>query len=159
MNHPDFFIRTATNQDIPAVKTVVFGILKEYELDPDEKGKDNDLGDIERSYFLNNGYFGVVVGNDTNNIIGTFGLYPLSNQICELRKMYLLKSERGKGLGKFILTTALQIARERGFTKMVLESISPLKEAISLYQKYGFTEIPPKYISKRVDRAFELNLG
>lgn len=158
MKHPDFFIRPATNQDIPSVKAVVFSVLKEYGLEPDENGKDSDLDNIELNYFSDSGFFGVLVEKKTNIITGTFGLFPTAKHICELRKMYLLKKERGKGLGKFILTAAIQTARERGYTKMVLETISPLKEAISLYQKYGFKEIPPKQISKRVDQAFELNL-
>jgi GNAT superfamily N-acetyltransferase len=158
MDHPDFFIRPATNQDIPSVKAVVFTVLREYGLVPDENGKDSDLSDIGLSYFSDNGFFGVLVGRNTNIITATFGLFPVAGHICELRKMYLLKPERGRGLGKFILTTALQIARERGYMKVVLETISPLKEAISLYQKYGFREVPPKQISNRVDRAFELDL-
>jgi putative acetyltransferase len=133
-------------------------VLNEYGLEPDENGKDSDLTDIEVSYFSDNGFFGVLVAKNTNIVTGTFGLFPMGKQVCELRKMYLIKTERGRGLGKFILTTAIQTAREKGFRKIVLETISPLKEAISLYRKYGFIEVPPKQISKRVDRAFELNL-
>jgi hypothetical protein len=100
MNHPDFFIRPATNQDIPSVKAVVFAVLKEYGLEPDENGKDRDLTDIELSYFSGNGFFGVLVGKNTDIITGTFGLFPMAKHICELRKMYLIKTERGRGIGE-----------------------------------------------------------
>src|ERR1700675_912089 len=109
----EFQIRAATNHDIPSIKNVVFSSLREFGLNPDENGKDKDLNDIEISYLSNNGFFGVVIQREANLIVGCFGLFPLNENICELRKMYLLKEIRGKGLGKFILDTAIQTAREK----------------------------------------------
>jgi putative acetyltransferase len=154
----EFLLRPATNADITSIKKVVFGVLQEYALNPDESGKDNDLNDIEQNYFSENGYFGVVIDINSNHIVGTFGLYPVSTHICELRKMYLLKYARGKGLGKFMLEAAIQAAKEKRYSKIVLETISPLKEAILLYKQNGFVETKPKEINDRVDRSFELNL-
>ena len=57
-----------------------------------------------------------------------------------------------------MLQTALQKARENGFQRITLETIHPLKAAIALYQKHGFTEMPVEKVSSRVDRAFELIL-
>ncbi len=158
MLYKEFLIRPAKNEDIPSIKKVVFGVLQEYELMPDETGKDHDLNDIEQNYFLKDGYFGVVVQTKSNDIVGTFSLYPVSPDVCELRKMYLLKHVRGKGLGKSILTFAMSLAKERHYKKIILETISPLKEAISLYKKYGFLEILPAEVNERVDKAFELDI-
>ena len=154
----EFQIRAATNHDIPSIKNVVFSSLREFGLNPDENGKDKDLNDIESSYLLNSGFFGVVVHRETNLIIGCFGLFAVNNCICELRKMYLLKETRGKGLGKFILDTAIQTAREKHSKKITLETISALMTAIFLYKSYGFKEIKPKEINARVDQAFELDI-
>jgi putative acetyltransferase len=154
----EFQIRVATNQDIPSIRNVVFLSLKEFGLHPDIKGKDKDLNDIEKSYLADNGFFGVVVHSETTLIVGCFGLYPVSQHICELRKMYLLKEQRGKGLGKFILDTAIQVARDKDYKKIMLETISVLKTAISLYKRYGFKETEPKEINARVDQAFELDI-
>jgi putative acetyltransferase len=154
----EFLIRPCDNNDIPLIKRVVFTVLKEYNLNPDETGKDSDLNDVEKNYFSHNGFFGVAQEIGTNKIVGTFGLCAISNEICELRKMYLLKEARGKGLGDFILNTSISIARERGYKKIILETISSLKEAQSLYKKHGFKEIKPKKITERVDKAFELNI-
>jgi putative acetyltransferase len=153
-----FQIRAATNQDIPSIKNVVFSSLSEFGLYPDPSGKDKDLNDIESSYLSNNGFFGVVVHMETNLIVGCFGLFPAHDGVCELRKMYVLKETRGKGLGKFILDTAIYTAREKHYKKIILETISPLTTAIFLYKRYGFKEIKPKEINARVDQAFELDI-
>jgi putative acetyltransferase len=158
MVYKEFQIRPARNEDIPDIKNVVFGVLREYRLFPSETGKDNDLSDIEQYYFNKGGYFGVAVNTNSNEIVGTFGLYKVNNDVCELRKMYLLKKVRGKGLGKCILTYAIQVGIEKHYKKIILETITPLKEAISLYKKRGFVEIIPSEINERVDQAFELIL-
>ena len=153
-----YTIRPATNDDIPAIKNVVFSVLEEYGLTPDETGKDSDLMDLEKHYYSGNGYFGVVVKTDTQDIIGTFGLHRVDKTTLELRKMYLVKAYRGKGIGRTMLRTAIATAIEKNSKKVSLETISTLKEAISLYRKYGFREIDPHEVSDRVDLAFELIL-
>jgi len=158
MLYKEFLIRQSDNNDIPSIKNVVFSVLREYGLEPDETGKDSDLDNIE-NYLFNNGFFAVALAIKTNDIVGTFGLFSINKDVCELRKMYLLKQVRGKGLGKFILNTAINIAKEHHYKKITLETISQLKEAISLYKQYGFKEIVPAEISERVDQAFELNIG
>jgi putative acetyltransferase len=156
--HKECVLRPASNSDIPSIQRVVFTCLGEYGLKPDLTGKDYDLQDIEKNYFSNNGYFGVAVNTNTNAIVGTFGLFSFAPEICELRKMYLKKDYRGKGMGKFMLGTAIGIAKEKNFKRIFLGTISPLVEAISLYRQYGFREIAPGEINSRVDRAFELDI-
>ena len=127
-------------------------------MNPDEKGKDKDLDDIEKNFLSVDGFFGVVVHIETDLIMGCFGLFPVNENTCELRKMYLLKEIRGKGLGKIILDKAIFIAREKHYKKIVLETISALTTAIMLYKRYGFKEIKPAKINARVDQAFELDI-
>ena len=79
---------------------MVYGVLKEYGLKPDPACTDDDIKDIESSYFSRGGTFFVLEAKN-GSIIGAYGLYPIDEQTCELRKMYLHKAYRGKGLGKF----------------------------------------------------------
>ncbi|MBI3482824.1 MAG: GNAT family N-acetyltransferase, partial [Bacteroidetes bacterium] len=50
-----------------------------------------------------------------------------------------------------MLDAAIRIAREKGFKKIILETISPLKIAIAMYKNAGFKEIKPIVNNKRVD--------
>ena len=84
MNLAEFTFRPATNEDIPAIRQIIFSVLREYNLKPDENGKDNDLNDIELNYFSNGGYFGVAVDSNSNEMMGTFGLFSKSKDVCEL---------------------------------------------------------------------------
>jgi len=150
-------LRPANNKDCVKVTELVYGVLKEYDLKPDPSATDIDLKDIEQSYFERGGAFYVLEEKD-GSIIGAYGLYPVDKTTCELRKMYLHRSYRGKGLGKLLLEDALVKARQIGFKKMALETASVLKEAISLYKSYGFVEYEPEHMSSRCDQAFILTL-
>jgi putative acetyltransferase len=150
-------LRPANNKDCEKVTNLVYEVLKEYNLKPNPAGTDADIRDIEQSYFRRGGTFYVLEEED-GSIIGAYGLYPVDKATCELRKMYLRSSYRGKGLGKLLLEDALSKARQMGFKRMTLETASVLKEAISLYKNYGFVEYEPEHLSSRCDQAFILEL-
>jgi putative acetyltransferase len=150
-------LRPADNRDCECIARLVYGVLKEYGLKPDPACTDADIKDIESSYFGRGGTFFVLEAED-GSIVGAYGLYPIDEQTCELRKMYLHKAYRGKGLGRLLLEDALSKARQLDFNKMILETASVLKEAISLYRSYGFVEYKPDHLSSRCDQAFSLEL-
>jgi putative acetyltransferase len=137
---------------------LVFSVLREYGLEPDPEGIDEDLKDIEQSYSARGGEMFVLEDGD-GAIVGSYGLYPVSDAACELRKMYLRAEHRGQGLGKRVLEDAITRARQMGFREIVLETASVLAEAIALYKSYGFVEYTPKHLCHRCDQAYRLVLG
>jgi putative acetyltransferase len=151
-------LRLANNKDCESVARLVYGVLIEYGLKPDPGCTDTDLRDIESSYFDRGGTFYVLEEED-GSVIGAYGLYPMDERTCELRKMYLDKAHRGKGLGKLLLEDGLSKARQLGFERMILETASVLKEAIALYKSYGFVEYDPTHMSSRCDQAYQLELN
>jgi len=150
-------LREATNADAEQVRALVFTVLEEYGLEPDPDSTDADLDDIEQSYFASGGAFYVLEGSD-NSIIGAYGLYRVANDTCELRKMYLCRDQRGQGYGKRLLDDAVARARQLGFARVTLETASVLKEAIALYERYGFAPYQPDHLSPRCDQAYILTL-
>ena len=150
-------LRPATNADCEPVRNLVFTVLGEYGLKPDPGCTDADLDDIEQSYLARGGVFHVLEEQD-GSIIGSYGLYPMEPGICELRKMYLHRAYRGKGLGRRLLEDALARARQSGFRRITLETASVLKEAIRLYERYGFKPFQPDHLSCRCDQAYALDL-
>jgi putative acetyltransferase len=81
-------------------------------------------------------------------VVGTGGYYPvfrgenqasqLSSTQVEIRKMYLLPSVRGSGMGKFLLQQLEAAIAARGFEAIWVETASVLTEAVKLYEKYGY---------------------
>ena len=84
-----FHIRPATNDDVPAIRRLVFSVLAEYGLAPDHGGTDADLDDVEASYTRAGGIFEVILDPDSQ-LVGTVGLYRVDARRAHLRKMYLV---------------------------------------------------------------------
>jgi len=150
-------LRPATNADCKPVRNLVFTVLDEYGLKPDPGGTDADLDDIEQSYLARGGVFRVLEEQD-GSIIGSYGLYPMEPGVCELRKMYLNRGYRSRGLGRRLLEDALNHARQSGFQSVTLETASVLNEAIRLYESYGFKPCRADHLSCRCDQAYVLEL-
>ena len=74
-------------------------------------------------------------------IVGGGGVYPTENLpegVCELVKMWLLPEARGLGLGRTLIEKCLEEAKDLGYTKIYLESMPELKQALRIYEKFGF---------------------
>ena len=81
------------------------------------------------------------VAEASGEIIGGGGIFPtegLPADTCELVKMYLVPQARGKGLGKRIIERCLQFAREADYRKVYIESLPELKQALQVYEGFGF---------------------
>ena len=149
-------IREARNEDREQITELVFSVLREYGLKPDPEGIDADLKDIEQEYFKRGGVLYVL--EDDGKIIGTYGLYPMESGSCELRKMYLRKAYRGRGIGRSMLRQAVAKAEEMGFDEITLETATALVEAIELYKSFGFTSYVNEHLCWRCDQAYRLKL-
>ena len=81
------------------------------------------------------------VVEDAGRVLGGGGIALLAGaeaDVCELRKMYFLPEARGRGLGERMLRRCLDAARERGYRRCYLETLSGMDAAQKLYVKSGF---------------------
>ncbi len=150
-----FYSQPATQQDIPRIKAIIFSVLADYGLMPDDPSLDYDLDDIEGHY--KNGYFGLIF-NAEDVMVGTFALYRMHAELAEIRKMYLLPETRRQGLGTWMINFLIQKAVDLGFKRLELDTASVLTEAMQLYEKVGFQAMPPQKEGSRCNRAYFLEI-
>jgi putative acetyltransferase len=93
---------------------------------------------VEGSY-----YFIVELNGEIAGGAGIFPTDQLPDGICELVKMYISPSARGKGIGKELINRCISKARELNYHGIYLESMFELKQALRLYEYFGF-----KYLDK-----------
>lgn len=79
---------------------------------------------------------------DEEKILGTVALMKMENGIFELTKMAVSPEARGKNIGQKLMKFALDYAREQGWKKLIIYSNRKLENAIHIYRKFGFEEIP-----------------
>jgi putative acetyltransferase len=149
----DFSIRPWTAGDrIPAGRLIA-SFLLEYGLPWEPEGADRDVVEVERFYIETGGGFWVVHQGDT--LVGTAGFYPVSrgDRAVELRKMYLIPSVRGRGLGTFLLQELEAEIQQRGFHTIWVETASVLQEAVKFYERHHY--LPATGVeTERCDRIY-----
>jgi len=78
-----------------------------------------------------------------NKILGTVALMPTKTDgIFELTKMAVLPNQRGLKIGQMLMKYCIDFAKEHNFKELMLYSNTKLENAIYIYRKYGFMEIP-----------------
>jgi GNAT superfamily N-acetyltransferase len=74
--------------------------------------------------------------------IGCVGLQPFGPAAAEIKRMYVVPAARGRGLSRLLLGAVENHARNRGLTALRLETGVKQAEAIGLYSRSGYREIP-----------------
>ena len=86
---------------------------------------------------------------------------PMANKDSyELTKMAILPSYRGRKIGQQLMQYCIDFANKYSFNSLIIYSSRILENAIYIYKKYGFIEIPvePECHYDRCDIKLELKL-
>jgi len=83
----------------------------------------------------------ILLAEDSGNFVGCVALRPLDGQICEMKRLYVNPKFRGRGIGRSLAWSVIDKAREAGYEKMRLDTISSMKEARTLYYSLEFRNI------------------
>lgn len=102
---------------------------------------DREVLSNPKKYIIDKGgYIFFVIEN--RNIIGTVALIKNNKNSFELTKMAIIPKKRGNKIGQQLMQYCINFAVESKFDKLVLYSNTILENAIYIYRKYGFIEIP-----------------
>ena len=92
---------------------------------------------------------------------GCGGVQFFGKDFAELKRMYVRPAFRGRGLARQLLETLASHAQAHGITTLRLETGIHQKEAIALYERFGFRRIPPfgDYRPDPVSLCYEMRRG
>ena len=120
---------------------------------------DQELKNLPGDYTPPDGRLLLAVEND--DLAGCIALRKLSDQVCEMKRLFVRPAYRATGLGRTLVESLIDEARKLGYTQMRLDTIpGKMDKAIALYQSIGFVEIGP-YCQNPVEGAkfMELKLA
>ncbi len=137
-------IRPIRTEDDPAVAKLIRTVMPEFgAVGPGFAIMDPEVDHMTAAYPPPRARYWVVV-DEAGAVVGGGGFAQLVGGdpgTCELRKMYFLPSARGQGVGEKLLRLCLAEAKQAGFTRCYLETLTGMDSAQKLYQKVGFERI------------------
>jgi len=85
----------------------------------------------------------IIVADDGGQIVGCVALRRVSAEICEMKRLYVRPSARGRRLGHALVNRAIQEARLAGYAEIRLDVMEKSRTARSLYEAMGFRPADP----------------
>lgn len=96
----------------------------------------------------------LLVALENDEVLGMVAYHRLTSKRCEMKRLYLTPNARGRHLGERLVETIIEHAKASGYEEMVLDTIKPLKAAVSLYRKLGFEECEAYYDNPMEDVVY-----
>ena len=87
----------------------------------------------------------ILVALEEKEVLGMVAYHRHNESRCEMKRLYVRPKARGLHLGETLVKEIVSHARKAGYKEMVLDTITPLKSAIHLYEKHGFIQCDPYY--------------
>ena len=103
---------------------------------PDE-GK--DLQDVEGWYLNGQESSRFWVADETETgVVGMVGVKDMGDHVAAVRRLHVHPERRQRGVGKSLVSHALQFCRDTAFVKIMLETEQDQQAAIALFTRFGF---------------------
>ena len=110
---------------------------------------EDELKDPSHKYTAPEGT--LLVAIEGEKVLGMVAYHRHSDTRCEMKRLYVRPTARGMHLGDTLVSAILAHAKKAGYQEIVLDTIVPLKAAISLYKKHGFEECEAYYYNPMDD--------
>ena len=80
---------------------------------------------------------------DDDKLEGCCMLVPKDTETLQLRQMAVISGLQGKGIGRVLMQFAENIARDRGYKKLIMHA---RKTAMGFYEKLGYKKIGNEFL-------------
>ncbi len=141
---PRFAIREVLDSDSAALVELIDSCYREYPgcvMDPE--GEDADLAAPRSAFSSHAGTLWVVSPMDSGELIACAGIRPAdAPETFELKRMYVARRARRRGIAAALFTLIERTARERGGHTLILWSDTRFADAHRFYESRGCARGP-----------------
>jgi ribosomal protein S18 acetylase RimI-like enzyme len=102
---------------------------------------DREIANLSHEYGPPDGAFLLVA--EEGRAVGCVGLRRLPGGEGEIKRLYVVPACRGRGIARALAERILECAQERGYTRLLLDTLPSMQAAQSLYRSLGFKPTSP----------------
>lgn len=143
--------RCVTGQDmIEKIKQLFLEYVHSLKVDLSFQNFEEELNTLPGKYGQPRGILILALVNGKE--AGCIALRNISEDICEMKRLYVRDCYRGLGIGKKLITIVIQEALKMNYQYIRLDTLPMMKNAQALYKSLGFYDIGP-YVYNPIDGA------
>ena len=135
------FFRAESEEDIRHVRELISEYVASLDFDLRFQHFDEEFVELPGEYAAPDGC--LLLAMHETKIAGCVALRKITQEVCEMKRLYVRPEFRGKGIGKDLAAAIIEEARKIGYKYMRLDTVPSMKEAVALYRSLGFKEIRP----------------
>ena len=134
-----------TDEDLAATAKLFEGYAASLPVNLGYQGFETELASLPGKYSSPLGAL-FLARNGGGEALGCVGMRPLPpKEVCEMKRLFVLPTARGIGLGHAMAEAIIGEARRIGYSEIRLDTLPTMTGAIGLYDKIGFSRIGPYY--------------
>jgi GNAT superfamily N-acetyltransferase len=96
----------------------------------------HELEHLEGEYAPPAGAF--LLARENNNYLGCVGLRQFAAGVGEIKRLYAVPAARGQRIGRRLAEAIVSVAKLRGYSQLLLDTLPTMQQAQSLYASMGF---------------------
>jgi putative acetyltransferase len=140
---PAILTEAARPQDFAAARVLFREYAAELAVDLCFQGFEAELEQLPDLYGAPTGC--LLIARADEREVGCGALRRLSDEVCEMKRLYVRAEARGTGLGRILAERLTAKGRALGYARMRLDTLARLTAARELYRSMGFAEIAAYY--------------
>lgn len=149
------FVKAEGEEDLKVVRQLFREYAQSLEIDLCFQNFEEELAALPGKYAAPDGT--MVLALVDGEPAGCIALRKSSEGIAEMKRLFVREDFRGLHIGKKLVQLILDEAAGMGYTYIRLDTLSTMKEAVRLYQSFGFYDIEP-YIYNPIGDAKYMEL-
>ncbi|HWL08197.1 MAG TPA: GNAT family N-acetyltransferase [Planctomicrobium sp.] len=134
-------IPVQSQQEIDIIRNLFMEYARSLDFDLGFQNFEDELSELPGRYASPDGR--LLLGLVGDEPAGCVALRKLAPEICEMKRLWVRPSFRGKGLGRQLAAAVIEEAVTAGYHLMRLDTVASMSSAVSLYRQIGFYETTP----------------
>lgn len=123
------------------IKQLFLEYVNSLEINLDFQNFEAELKALPGKYGLPDGV--LILALVDGNAAGCAALRSISQDTCEMKRLYVRNNYRGLGIGRSLINIIIQEALKLNYLYIRLDTLPTMKEAQDLYTSLGFYDIEP----------------